>query len=138
MYVSEAHIMYFVWRCWFINCSEEKGCMGGAGGGVQVHNVTLRTYGGARLFWAQMILSSLVAISGPKKSRFPGSTPPSAPRNGSYLPQNHYVNIKIMKICRKHWSLIWGGTKMVGGGGGHGRVAKGLGGAGPPFKQTVP
>jgi hypothetical protein len=27
IYVSEAHIMYFIWRC-----SEKKGCMGGVGG----------------------------------------------------------------------------------------------------------
>jgi hypothetical protein len=25
--------MYFIWRCLFLNCSEEKGCMGGVGGG---------------------------------------------------------------------------------------------------------
>jgi hypothetical protein len=39
--------MYFIWRCLFLNCSEEKGCMGGVGGGegVQVRNVTLRTSG---------------------------------------------------------------------------------------------
>jgi hypothetical protein len=35
---------YFIWRCRFLNSSEEKGCMGGVGGGViQVRNVTLRT-----------------------------------------------------------------------------------------------
>ncbi len=44
-YVPEAHNLYFIWRCRFLNCSEEKGCMGrvGGGGGVQVRNVTLRT-----------------------------------------------------------------------------------------------
>ncbi len=33
-YAPEAYIMYFIGRCWFLNCSEEiKGCMGGVGGG---------------------------------------------------------------------------------------------------------
>jgi hypothetical protein len=48
--------------------------MGGVGGGgVEVHNEIL--------FWAQMALASLVAISGRKKSRFLGPTPSNAPRN---------------------------------------------------------
>jgi hypothetical protein len=44
LHVPEAHIVYFIWRCLFLNCSEEKVCMVGVGGrGVQVRNVTLRT-----------------------------------------------------------------------------------------------
>ncbi len=31
-YVQEAHIIYFIWRCRFLNCSEEKGCMRDEGG----------------------------------------------------------------------------------------------------------
>jgi hypothetical protein len=34
----------------------------------------------SRLFWAQMALALLVAISRPKKVRFPGPTPSTAPR----------------------------------------------------------
>ncbi len=44
VYVPEAHIMYFIPRCWFLNCSEQKGCMGGVGGGlryVMLHYVPL-------------------------------------------------------------------------------------------------
>ncbi len=43
-YVPEVLLMYFIWRCWFLNFSEENDCMGGVGD-IQVRNVTLRTSG---------------------------------------------------------------------------------------------
>jgi hypothetical protein len=44
-----------------------------------------------RLFWAQMTLAALVAISGPKKVSISGPTPYNGPRYGYCLPQKHYV-----------------------------------------------
>ena len=45
----------------------------------------------SRLFWAQMALAALVAISGPKKVLISGTTPYNGPRNEYCPPQNHYV-----------------------------------------------
>ncbi len=69
--------------------------MGGVGwGGVQLRNVTLRTSRGGEgrvevLFGAQMVLASLVAISGP--------TPFNAPLNESCPSQNYSVPRHINK-----------------------------------------
>jgi hypothetical protein len=55
--------MYFVWRCQFLYCSEEKGCMDGGGGGysyVMLLYVPLGEGGGGsiihRLFFADFFL----------------------------------------------------------------------------------
>jgi hypothetical protein len=46
---------------------------------------------GGALFWAQMALAPLVAISGPKKVSISGPTPYNGPRSGYCPPQNHNV-----------------------------------------------
>ncbi len=43
----------------------------------------------SRLFWVQLALALLVAISGPKKVLISGTTPSNCPRNGCSLHQNH-------------------------------------------------
>ncbi len=45
----------------------------------------------SRLFWAQMALAALVAISGPKKVSISGPTPYDGPCNGCSSHQNHSV-----------------------------------------------
>ncbi len=46
---------------------------------------------GRKLFWAQISLALLVAISGPKKVAISGPVPSNVSRNGYRPHQNHYV-----------------------------------------------